>query len=523
MRNFTLLLISGLLCSSINYAQTDQTYTRPNADPAKSGELIMNRFTKSVGNVKSNENSIWRPKSEIVYMCDPEGENPDIEWFEVISAQYTYDERGNVLSIESEDLEGEPGESRNKTLTKYDAHNNIIERVKQVEKEGELVNEEKTEFEYDDIVTDFVIRKTTYEWDDVNNDWKRNYEHQKQITRDAKNNITQILIKVLNYDGVTFADHDRTDIAYDEATGKAKTWTIYTIYDDGPAESLRFDNIIWENTNGQIVESNDQFVLGNNRIKEAKLFREGNEVGTYSATFTGEKDFVCTINTNQINKETSKEEYVSEVHTYQILNEKGDLREGFIYKTDLNADKIFTDDEITGSNYKMWKYDEKGNLIMSAAFSPAETGEVASLSLDPIAPEPGMEQTDGEMTEYTYNEYGEATSRIVYMWFWEPGGGQYLPLEKYVTSDFYDVTTGLETTRTESGKLTYSVSTDGEMTFSMEGMNGYVIYNANGTSIVNAKTSGSTASESIANLPAGLYILKVTGTKGAETVKFLKR
>ena len=33
MKNFTLLLISGLLYSGLSYAQTDQIYTRPNDKP----------------------------------------------------------------------------------------------------------------------------------------------------------------------------------------------------------------------------------------------------------------------------------------------------------------------------------------------------------------------------------------------------------------------------------------------------------------------------------------------------------
>lgn len=38
MKNFTLLLISGLLYSGLSYAQTDQIYTRPNEKTAKAPE-----------------------------------------------------------------------------------------------------------------------------------------------------------------------------------------------------------------------------------------------------------------------------------------------------------------------------------------------------------------------------------------------------------------------------------------------------------------------------------------------------
>lgn len=89
-------------------------------------------------------------------------------------------------------------------------------------------------------------------------------------------------MKLLNYDGESYIDRERTDIIYDEVTGKAKTWINSTNdYGDGMQEGIKYDNIVWENTNGQIIETNEQFVTGNNRIKEAKVFKGGKEVGTY--------------------------------------------------------------------------------------------------------------------------------------------------------------------------------------------------------------------------------------------------
>ena len=54
------------------------------------------------------------------------------------------------------------------------------------------------------------------------------------------------------------------------------------------------------------------------------------------------------------------------VHTYKILNENGDQREELIYKVDANGDGVFTNDEIVEQQYLIWKYDDKGNQIISA-------------------------------------------------------------------------------------------------------------------------------------------------------------
>ena len=56
-----------------------------------------------------------------------------------------------------------------------------------------------------------------------------------------------------------------------------------------------------------------------------------------------------------------------------------------------------------------------------------EEEPVATFTASPVTPDPGWEQTDGEMTEYTYNEYGEIVSRVVYMWFYEPGPASISP------------------------------------------------------------------------------------------------
>ena len=65
MKNFTLLLISGLLYSGLSYAQTDQIYTRPNEKTAKAPEKKISQFMKPVNKTtRNNDNSIWRPKQK---------------------------------------------------------------------------------------------------------------------------------------------------------------------------------------------------------------------------------------------------------------------------------------------------------------------------------------------------------------------------------------------------------------------------------------------------------------------------
>ena len=176
MKKITLLLISGLLYSGLSYAQTDQIYTRPNEKTAKAPEKKISQFMKPVNKTtRNNDNSIWRPKTEVCFACDPEDESDEITWYEDNIIQYTYDKYGNVTVFEQESVEAEEGEKRSRTFIKYNDNQKVIERIEQHETDGILVNHQKTEFDYDNIVTDFVTRRATYNWDEVKNEWVKNY------------------------------------------------------------------------------------------------------------------------------------------------------------------------------------------------------------------------------------------------------------------------------------------------------------------------------------------------------------
>lgn len=317
---------------------------------------------------------------------------------------------------------------------------------------------------------------------------------------------------------------DYIEIAYGE-DGKAKTYTLFDLKgyeEDGTpilGESLKLDNIEWENTNGQILVTHEYLTLGENRLKKATRYDNGQKTSDITVTYTpGSRDFdELTINAN--GEEAIRQFIIT-------LDDNGSYREEIQEFFDMDGDGKFTEDEIMFRGFMLEMCDENKNPISTEEFASLEPElepepeEMTSLSTG-VEPEEGMERLGGTLTEYKYGENKEILELIMQGWNYE--AGVYELKMKKVSTDFRDVTTGLETTQTESGKLTYSVTKDGVMEFSMEGMNGYAIYSVNGTSIVNASVNSSTASESIANLPAGLYILKVTGTKGAETVKFLKR
>lgn len=521
MRHFTLLLIGGLLSSGLAHGQQKAENRTFIGSRAHSEVMFQMPGSQNVPmkptsqfNTRAGETAILKPYKEYGYEYNPALADP---WVKTMEFTIDYDKKGNEIYYLSEESDGVY-----RTYTTYDENNMKTESITQ-EKDGDgetWLNLERRTYKFDKIVTDHVIEQSYYTWDPVNEDWKTGYSHKFDITRDAEGRVIKNT-KLSLYQG-EYEVLDYVDIAYGE-DGKAKTYTLFELKgyeEDGTpilGESLKLDNIEWENTNGQILVTHEYLTLGENRLKKATRYDNGQITADITVTYTpGSRDFdELTI---YANGEERKRQFLI------TLDDNGSYREEVQEFLDMDGDGKFTEDEIMYRGYMLEMCDENKNPISTEEFGSFEPEPEPEEMMSPstrVEPEEGMERLGGTLTEYKYGENKEILELIMQGWNYE--AGVYEPKMKKVSTDFRDVTTGLETTRTESGKLTYSVSTYGEMTFSMEGMNGYVIYSANGTSIVNAKTSGDTASESIANLPAGLYILKVTGTKGAETVKFLKR
>lgn len=518
MRNFTLLLIGGLLSSGIAHGQTkaenrtlignrtstDVMYQMPGSQ--NSQPKTTSRFAVRTGETAA---AIWKPYKEYGYEYNPSLQDP---WVKTMEFTLDYDKRGNETFYQSADDE--------RTYTTYDENNMKIETISQKKENGNWVSTERKTYKYDQNVHDFVIDQNYYSWDPVNEEWNNIYSHKYDIERDSEGRVTK-KTKLLLYQG-EYELIDRTEIVYGE-DGKAKTYTLFEVkgYEkDGTPiikESLRLENIEWENTNGQILHTHETFYSGDNRIKKATRYDNEELDSEIEVTYTAGK-----IDFKEVRTYAGGEE--AEINTLTTLDDNGSFRgetQGFY---DMNEDKMFTEDEMVFREYTIEMYNERKNVISSEEFASSEPEPDPEATMAPVTrvePEEGMERVGGSLMTYTYGDRGEILEQIIEEWDYVEG--VYEKIMKLVSTDFRDVTTGLETTLTESGNLVYSVSKDGIIEFSMEGMNSYAIYNVNGAAIVNAQAGGNAGSESIAQLPAGLYILKVMGTKGTETVKFLKR
>lgn len=487
MKHFTLLLISAFLFSSGFVSAQSKRFTGNN----KTREVqtgTKNPASKLIKDTKltitaNSETGKWLPRTEEIYESDMEG-----GWLKYLTLTNEYDANGNNTSILEDSEEGQ-----RKTIIGYDAYNNKIQVTSQILQNEEWVNSEKTEYTYDNVVTNYPTHRSSYQWNPETKEWQLSYSHRKNITRNKNGYVTRISV-MLEFEG-EYVEIERTDITYINNDLPATTWT-FSQADESLVlhEFTRYEKIKWEHSDGQILASNEQFMTGNNRMKKADIYDEGIKTATFTATYKdGKRDFDCLI------KSVSSVDEIQQKLTE--LDTNGSYKEELIKRLDKNQDGVIEN----YTNYMVATFDDHKNLVSEEFFE----------IMDEVT-----EQTDGNKMIYTYGPHGEKTETINQMWDIE--ALEYLDIEKIVASDFIETGSAIGSTQTGNGALTLYATPD-KLSFEMEGMNRYNIYSAAGATVTSGIVQNSKESISIAQLPAGLYLLIASNDKEIAKAKFIKR
>ena len=482
MKHFTLsLAIALLLAGSYSFAQSKGFRTSVQSKTENTGDT--SRFImKAV-----SESGIWKPKKEVIYMSDMEGTADS--WLEDSQIDYEYDKNGNIISM-VESYEGD----QNRTQTKYDAFNNKIEVIIQYMEDGKWANSEKYEYVYDDVVKNYQTERKAYIWDQTTGEWNMNYAHKKVITRNAKGFITQLSVMLMNQNN-QYDEIERTEIDYTDGDLPATTWRFMQLNNDLQlVEQVRYDKIIWEHSDGQILNSDEAFMVGSNRMRKADIYDEGEKTATFECTYVdGKTDFDCRIKSASSNEEIH--------HTLTELDENGSFKEEIIEKFDENGDGQL----VTYDQYSVIIYDDHKNPVSEEYFEVVDGTP---------------ELTSGMKSLYTYGPNGEITETVIQEYDYD--ATEYMNRMKIVASDFVFFTSGVDCIRTKTGTLNIRVS-DELMTIEKEGMCRYSIYSATGTMLSSGQIENNRGEVSLAGLPAGLYFVKVADGQQSETAKFIKK
>lgn len=384
----------------------------------------------------SNDGPIWRPLNE-VFMTYSAANGV---WADTIKAYNTYDQAGNIIErIELEDN----GYDVTHMVYEYNENNKEICCITENDNgnTGYYTKSSKRVRAYDSICTDFAIMDMEYSWDDVENDWKLYNAWKKEITRDANGNITGILISAYfsflnDYEG-GYVPVTRITIEYG-MDNKAKNY-IYEVswgYDEETKVTTwrgsSYCNIIWENTNGQLIEDVNRMLVGENRMKSAQMYAQNSKLeNEFEGWFTVqyEKDSPDFIQTIYYEGDLDKE-----IHSYTTLDANGSYCEKFANYSDgeMNRDGVLDEQDLFSITWEEVTYDEKGSMILFEEFI-TEGDAVA-------------EQLAGNRMTYEYDAVcGEIEVEVIDAWTpvyvdYVLQSASYEPHSRLVYSGYVDVT-----------------------------------------------------------------------------------
>lgn len=405
MKNFTFILTAAaLIMSAEASASVSNNFGRCAHSKRHAVKTTPARKTASdvkqmIAKAESTSNP-WRATTEKVFGWDGE------EW--QLDETYTieYDAQGRKASEIMVDYEG----YYTRTSYKYDANGMITEQLVEVSEDGETYeNSSMTVRTYDPIVTNVITTNRGYSWDGdqwllIGNNYNRN------ITRNADGNVTLVEIAVW-YDG-KYDPTIRTEITYG-ADGKATTITEEMLnYHGGDfywEETITMSNIVWDRTDGQIIDT-EGLGTGANRILSCD---ESDVEAIFHVEFTYDGDNFVATSTGEIDGET-----VEGRISYEVLDDFGSHIQSSSY--------VYTSEEFGSygeSETITERYDAFGHLLESKCVIEYDGFEEVA------------EDVRGEVT---YDStYGYPLTYTVSQAFLDEETGEYI-LEKMMRLEYSD-------------------------------------------------------------------------------------
>lgn len=414
------------------------------------------RFQTKKGNIRKApakteaKAEVWRPATVSEFI------NMEGEWLEISTTEYTYDVFGNATVMEIED---EDGVSR--IDVEYNEYNRPVLRMEYVFEDGAWEKVSKRTYVYDPIVHTFYTDRTGYDWS--GDSWVKNYYCETNvITRNADGNITEI-VKSLPFGDDMYAAY-KSEWKYDAATKRANEFNYYVNYSLEGAVDWELDketsyrNIVWDATDGQMVESSFQeMVTGANRVKSADVYYAGELDGHVIVEYTGKDG-------EYLFKDTYADpSVVGRTVQVEIIDDFGSVRRTECEYFDEDGEPT---SEPTYELVEATTIDKYGNAVEEAAY---ETFDGYT------------EKVGGVKYDYVYDDNGNPLELVVSVYDYE--SDEYFLDQKFVYDGYSDVAAGI----------------DGVLS---SGVDSFTVYNLQGMLL-----KQNVPSSELSTLPEGLYIV----------------
>lgn len=436
-----------------------------------------------VARTAAESNTTYKPLEETCSIYEGD------VWIPAMKSYYTYDEQGRVANIVTSEIDPETEEILADELTRtsyqYDEYGQTTQVLEEYSEDGgeTWIPSSKYENAYDPIVTDFRISTLRYGWDD---EWMLQMGTKYDVTRNSGKVVTGV-DRLTNYmDEFTPIARLTNTVGTDGKVTACKEEELEIDYANNYywEEFFDFRDIVWENTDGQVIGFEpENYLVGANRMKSAVLYYEDEPEADVAGEFTDETS--AEINIDFYNGDIYK-------FSHGVTDEYGSyFDERFVQYED--SEEIYTEserDEVT--------FNERG-LVTTEATIYNDSGDeyIAKLLYD-----------------YTIDpDYDAVRETVVSSYYMEDD--EVVP-EMKITVDSY---TGL------SGIASATVGADlacrlqgRSLEITSAGTTAVSVFTTDGRLAASAVGSGA-FSVSLNGLSSGFYIVKVAGAASCKTLK----
>ncbi len=454
--------------------------------PNNKTEIVRNSGqTKEFANAAS---PIWKAGKSDTFHYDNA-----TAWEKDYTTTYSYRTDGLL----KKELQESP-EQKTRTVYEYDAENRISSITEQQYDGTAFVNQRKTEYAYDDILKDATISEINYLWDESGNTWQTSYPSSRiEIERNSDGNVTSVKSYASFLDSELYLFYTM-NISYND-NGVADKIEIIDL--DGM--NITLSDIIWIETDGQLIMGDSIIFLGNNKLSSCTMTFEEEGIamdGQMRFNYTNETDFTYEASIGGINAFLTHEEpdsngsYKETLYNYIDMNSNGEMEDDEITLTEI-TEITYNDDKLPVLEY----YYEKDNID-----------------------EPEFSYADGTKYDYTYNETYGIPSEVIISTTNRPDT-EYQPKEKIAYYDFINAANpGGISSLSDSG---FSLTVSGNrLDCELTGLSQCGIYDLNGRLVIRENSiDKSHASVDISGLQPGIYVVQAKSAGDIKTRKFIKR
>ncbi len=439
MKRFTLIALVAFAANAVTaeaqQALNRRIHTAPASATAGFKSCKATAGAAAPAPKRAASETVWLPKTQTEYTY------MNGRWVKTGTYAFTYDGLGRKICVDNND-----GDGILRTEYTYTDDGRLATETTGRSEDGgtTFTPTEKKEQTYDPVFPQLTLTKDKYIWVEGSG-WQPNYDSfHRTVVRNADNNVTSLTLAV-PYMG-NFEETLRITNTFNGETKKAETFQLSELNQSGGWSRTQYlRNLIWKETNGQLVDQYDLWMSYGNKLLSGTIAdndpNTGDMVdfGIISIDYRGNGgDYVETIDyTDVLGKSVTSLETTDDNGSYTYI---------YKYYEDTNGDSKLDSTEVTEYNREDGFYDAHGNMTLNAQYAMNDST--------------GKEELAGATRyEYTYDAaHGDAEKEITVSEY-DYDTKRYTPIMRISTTEYTTVTSGIRNAGADgcTGNVAYNL------------------------------------------------------------------